>query len=79
MHEADKGYMPKLALKLKENLRAKLLAVNFDLEMSECIKAHKLELLANLIEEQNFRIKLNSIGNKQDAVEKMLAQHTSMM
>ena len=57
--------LPKLAQRLKENLKEKLLLVNLDLELSDGLKENKLELLQNLMQEQNFRIPLTTISSKE--------------
>jgi hypothetical protein len=43
--------VPKLVKQIREQLLMKIQAVNYDLEISECLKTHKMELLGNLLEE----------------------------
>ena len=69
----------KLARRLKRNMLKRMEEVNFDQELVETLRDCRNDILRNLIEEENFRVPLNSMNNKSDTIQEILNDHTNQM
>lgn len=60
----EKVKLPKLARRLQRHMKQRLNELSLDHGLRQILKDHKYELLENLVEEQNYRIKLIASDEK---------------